>query len=156
MFSPAHPRLIRLLPWLAPAVVVAAITVLPFLLWNPGEFIHSVLLVQAYQPFRTDSVGVAGLLARMGLWETPTWVAFAGGGIALLAATSRAPRTPAGFAGAAAVFFFVFFLLSKQAFMNYYYLVLVALACAVGGAIIARRATDDQHSQSAEGRILEQ
>jgi hypothetical protein len=75
--------------------------------------------------------------------------------MALLAVTSRAPRTPAGFAGATAVFFFVFFLLSKQAFMNYYYLVLVALACAVGGAMIARGAGHGVHAESAEERSLE-
>lgn len=119
-------------------IAVAAATVLPFLLWNPAEFIHSVVLLQAYQPFRPDSVSIPGLLARLDLIVLPAWIAFLGGGAALLAVSRWAPRTPAGFAGATAIFFFVFFLLSKQAFMNYYYLVLVAVSCAVAATASAR------------------
>ncbi len=119
-------------------IAVAAATVLPFLLWNPAEFIHSVVLLQAYQPFRPDSASIPGLLARLGLIVLPVWIAFLGGGAALLAVSRWAPRTPAGFAGATAIFLLVFFLLSKQAFMNYYYLVMVAVSCAVAAGPTVR------------------
>ena len=130
-------RSVGAIPMILVAAAVAGATILPFLLWNPGEFIHSVVLLQAYQPFRADSVGIAGAIARMGGWEIPAWTAFGGSAIALALATKMAPRTPAGFAGATALFFLVFFLLSKQAFMNYYYVVFVALACSVAAAATA-------------------
>lgn len=125
-------------------LTIAALTIVPFLLWNPQELIHSTLLLQAYQPFRPDSVSIPGLVARAGLGVTPTWVAFASGGVVLLAVSRFSPRSPAGFAAATAVFFFAFFLLSKQAFMNYYYVVFVALCCTVaagaGTATVRRHA----------------
>ena len=112
-------------------VLVAGLTVLPFLLWAPGDFLFSVVFLQGLQPFRIDAASIPGLVARLGGPQLPAWIGFAAGGAAGALALWRAPRTPAGFSIAAGFAFLAFFLLSKQAFMNYYYLVLVLLACGI-------------------------
>ena len=113
------------------AVATASATVLPFLVWHPGDLLFSVVAVQAIQPLRLDSASIPGGLARMGLAVPPQWLAFVIAGLATTLLAFRAPRTPAGFSAAVAFLFILFFLFSKQAFGNYYFFPLAALACAV-------------------------
>jgi hypothetical protein len=119
------------------ALLVAAITAAPFLIWHPRDFLFDVVAVQAIQPLRTDSASVLGVLARMGIPVPGAWITFAMAGLALLLIAWRAPRTTAGYAGAVAFVFLVFFLFSKQAFGNYFLFPLGALACAVAATKVA-------------------
>jgi hypothetical protein len=45
---------------IAPLIVAAAI-ILPFLIWSPSHFTFDVIVLQALQPFREDSVSLPGL-----------------------------------------------------------------------------------------------
>ena len=112
------------------AVATAGVTILPFLLWNAGDVLFSVVAVQALQPLRLDSASIPGGLARMGFAIPPQWLAFVVAACAAALVAFRAPRTPAGFSAAVAFTFIAFFLFSKQAFGNYYFFPLAALVCA--------------------------
>jgi hypothetical protein len=105
--------------------VTAGIT-LPFLLWDPGNFWHSVVMLQILQPFRPESLSYLALVATGGT----TWLASVG----FLAAAAglglglwRQPHTPAGFAATCALAYLGFFAFNKQAFANYYYFALGVL-----------------------------
>lgn len=123
------------------AVLVAGSTILPFLLWHPGDLLFSVVVVQTLQPLRLDSASVPGALARLGWAAPPQWLAFLVAGVGILLVALRTPRTPAGLAAAVAFVFTLFFLFSKQAFGNYYFFPLVALVCAI--ALAAPTASGD-------------
>lgn len=126
----------------AVSILVAAISVLPFLAWSPGPFAFSVVWLQVLQPFRIDAASIPGLIARAGGPELPGWIAFVTGGVATGFALWRGRRSPAGFAAASAVVLLAFFLFSKQAFMNYYYFtfILLVFAVALSGRQIPREA----------------
>jgi hypothetical protein len=122
---------------IAPLIVAAAI-ILPFLIWSPSHFTFDVIVLQALQPFREDSVSLPGLLARAGGVQLPTWIAFVAAGAAIVLVARYARQTVAGLSGAAAFVFLVFFFLSKQAFMNYYFFAFVLLIFAVALATFDR------------------
>ena len=115
------------------AGLVAAVVSLPLALWAFRPFFYSVVLLQLYQPLRTDALSYAAALARSGL-PAPTWLAFAAILPALALALWRGARTPAGFAGGMALVYLAFFAVNKQAFCNYYFFALGALCCAVAVA----------------------
>ena len=109
---------------------IVTVTVVPFLLWNPGEFTWSVVELQFLQPFRDDS------LSFMAAWAAiagePTRVITAVVPLVLVAAASvaalyRTPTGAQGFSLAAGFTFLVAFAFSKQAFANYYVLVMALL-----------------------------
>lgn len=125
---------------------VALATILPFFLWNPGRFVHSVVVFHVLQPVRVDAVSIPGWLARADVATGPAWIAFFAAAFALMLVLRWAPRTPAGYAAGIAVVYLVFFLTSKQAFMNYYYFVLVALVAAVAATNAPRRLLNEDPS----------
>jgi hypothetical protein len=109
-------------------LVVAAIT-LPFVLWNPHEFIRAVVLWQLVQPFRRDALSYLNFIYdHNGNRIMPVWTPL----LAVIPATAlalwRLRRTPAAFAAAVTFINFAFFAFNKQAFCNYYYFV-IATAC---------------------------
>lgn len=112
-------------------VAVGIATVIPFVLWDAGEFLHSVLTVQLLQPFRLDAITIPALLARFEVPPTPSILGFLLGAITLLILVRFGPRTVAGFCYSVALFFLVFFVLNKHAFVNYYFFVMVVMACGV-------------------------
>ncbi len=118
------------------AIGVAALSLLPFLAWDPRSFVYSVGIVQLLQPFRIDSVSVPGLIARAGGPELSAAMAFLILGAVVALVAWRAPRTVFGFCAGGVVVFLAFFLSSKQAFMNYYFFaaVLATVAVAVTSA----------------------
>jgi uncharacterized membrane protein len=127
----------EVLAWLSRAALVIAVTVVPFFLWNPGEFIWSVVELQFEQPFRPDSVSFMALWAE--LFGQPGRLVTTLLPLVLVAAVSIAAlyRTPTGgqgFALAAALTMLLAFSFSKQAFTNYYILVvgLLFLGAAAG------------------------
>lgn len=117
-------------------LAVALITVLPFLAWDAGAFVHSTVTMHLLQPFRADSLSVPAVLVRAGMSEVPSIIGFVLAALALMFVVWRAARTPAGFCVAATVVLVVFFLFSKQAFMHYYFLPLAALASGIASATV--------------------
>lgn len=110
------------------AVGVAAVITVPFLLWNPAEFINSVLTFQVRQPYRPDALS---FLVRAKL--TWMWLPFAAllGAVALFTMMGR--RRQILFPAAVSASLLLFFCLNKQAFANYYYLVLAGMCIAAAG-----------------------
>jgi hypothetical protein len=134
-------RLLAIVP-----LAVAAGIVLPFLIWSPSHFIFDVVILQALQPFREDSVSLPGLLARAGGPQLPTWVAFLAAGAAIVLVARYGRQTVAGLSGGAAFVFLVFFFFSKQAFMNYYFFTFVLLIFAVALAKIETTTSQDEYA----------
>ena len=117
--------------WALKVLAAGAAVSLPLALWDISAFTKDVVTLQFHQPFRVDALTYPANAVRDGGSPWPSWVAFIAAGLAVGVSLLRAPRTPAGFAGAVALTYFGFFSLSKQAFCNYYYFVLGALCCAV-------------------------
>ena len=117
--------------WALKALAIGAAVSLPLALWNISAFTRDVVTLQIHQPFRLDALSYMANAVREGGRPWPASFAFIAAVLAVGLSLLRAPRTPAGFAGAVALTYFGFFAFSKQAFCNYYYFVLGALCCAV-------------------------
>ncbi|MFZ5468229.1 MAG: hypothetical protein ACOZIN_02230 [Myxococcota bacterium] len=115
------------------AATGAALT-LPFFLWDPKGFWHSVVALQFLQPFRGDALSYLGWHWHQTKEQLPSLVGFLAVVPASALALWRCPRTPAGFAAAVAFIYLVFFAFNKQAFCNYYYFVVGALCAAVAAS----------------------
>jgi hypothetical protein len=139
----------------AARVVGSALAVsVPLAVWSPIAFWDSVVRLQLRQPFRADSTSLLVWLVNRTGWPPPSvygWLPLAAGLLTACLLAWRAPRTPAGFAGAVGVTLLVTFMLSKQAFANYYYLALGALLIAAG-TWEARDPTDAPAAGSAPSR----
>lgn len=118
------------------ALAVAAAVTIPFVLWDPAGFWHSVVSLQLHEPFRADSLSVLSALARGG-WTVSGAAQTIAPLVALavgLAATVRwAPRSPSGFAVGLGFAYLLLFAFSKKAFCNYYFFVIGALAAGIAG-----------------------
>jgi hypothetical protein len=124
------------------AAAVAIGVTLPFLLWNPESFVRSVVLWQFRQPFRTDSLSYAVILAHWLGVQPGVWLSLLSAGAATWLAWRGAPRNAHGFAAAFALVMLALFATSKQAFCNYYFLVIGA-ACAAVAVSEAKREVSD-------------
>ena len=125
------------------AFCVAALTVVPFAIWNPTDFFRSVVVWQFLQPFRPDSLSFPALVFELGGYIIPWQFSFGGGLVACGIALWRGSRSAAGWAIAACFVYLVFFSLSKQAFCNYYFMVL-GLACLSAAASGAKEKKEAQ------------
>jgi uncharacterized membrane protein len=132
---------------LAKAVAVALAVSLPLVLWKPGAFLRSAVLLQFRQPFRDDALSALVPLVHAGAPRLlGTILPLALAPLAALLATARGRRTPAGFALAIAVTYLVFLAVNKQAFCNYYFFPLGALCAAI--AATEERAAAGSHPAS--------
>ena len=108
---------------------VAAASVVPFLLWNPGDFWRAIVEFQLIQPFRPDSLSLLVWLVNHG-WTSGRSASgvlpLAVGAAIAVAVAWRAKPGATSFAAALGLSLLGTVLLSKQAFVNYYYLVGVA------------------------------
>jgi hypothetical protein len=116
--------------------VAGAIVTLPFVLWSPRAFFHSLTALYV-GIMRADSISFLPPIARAyGLRASFAYPLLASlPAIALV--LWRAPRTPAGFAIGSALILTCVFAFHGQAFGNYYLLVVGAL-CAGVAALAAR------------------
>jgi len=118
-------------PFATRAVIAGFIVTAPFLLWNVRAFVDTVVLLQAKEPFRIDSLSLVSWAARAG-WGEASWVWALGSGIVALAvATWRSPNSVAGFCTSIALASLGFFTFGSKAFCNYYVFVIGALCCAI-------------------------
>ena len=123
--------------WLvAGALLLVAVTALPFVLWDPHAFFRSTVVFQLAQPFRSESLNFAALWAwaHQGAVPSTTLPMLGVLALATLVALIRCRPTPAGFAAAGALVILAVLAWSKQAHANYYDLVIGLLACAVAPA----------------------
>jgi hypothetical protein len=115
------------------AVAVALVMTLPLALVDVPAFVHDVVVIQVWQPFRFDALSFLALFAGHGV-QLPTALAFVALAALMALALLRVPRTPSGFALGVAVSFLSFFAFNKQAFCNYYYFVVGALCLAAAAS----------------------
>jgi hypothetical protein len=136
---------------LGAAVFLAALTALPFLIADPGGFVHSVALLQFAQPFRPDALSYLAPLTSVLPHTAAAAIPFAATALAIAWVLRTLPRTPAGFALAAGAVLLVFFACNKQAFCNYYHLVLATLCCAIAAWGTAERGGGEMPGGRGEG-----
>jgi hypothetical protein len=108
----------------ATAIIVAAVAMVPALIWSPVDAWRSLVAFHTSTPLRADSQNIAGVLVAYGWqWAPPAWAALllAAGA----AAASRPQRDRAACWHGAAIGLAVLFLFSRQAMPNYWYLVAV-------------------------------
>jgi len=112
-------------------VFAGTLVTVPFALWHVPSFIDSVVLLQAREPFRSDSLSYLSWAARQG-WDAGSmgW-AIAAACVALIVSGYRTPNTAAGFAGSLALSSFATFAFGSKAFCNYYFFVAGTLCCAI-------------------------
>jgi hypothetical protein len=119
------------------AAVGASALFLPFLVWDPGGFVRSLVTFQLVQPFRTDSLSWPAAWVSWGSPQLPPWPAFLLAAAVLVATLRRAVDVERALLSACAAWM-VFVLLNKQAFCNYYWLS-VGMLCAASALQGARR-----------------
>jgi hypothetical protein len=121
------------------AAIPAALTTLPFALWNLPEFLNSVVMFQVRQPFRKDALSYLNLFAIPDpiVW---TWVPFAALGVMVALALLAGRRGRLTFFLGVSLCLMVFFVLSKQAFSNYYFVVITSMCVAAAASEDARAA----------------
>jgi len=118
--------------FIAKAALAGTLVTLPFVLWDPHEFYHSVVELQFYQPFRDDALSLLAWYKHSHGVTPPVSLAFVGALVGSVLALWRLPRSAAGFAAGVALSVFLFVAFNKQAFCNYYFLVSGALLLAAG------------------------
>jgi hypothetical protein len=140
------------------ALVVPALSLVPFALWDFRELWSDLMLAQLSQPFRFDALSLLALWGRAG-GATPRALAllgFAAAGLVLVFALRRRPPLwQAALAGAAAFLWLV--LLNKQAFCNYFWLAdsLLAAVCALRWPEAERDPEATSLARGAAARIAE-
>jgi hypothetical protein len=116
------------------ATLATAIIVVPFLVWNPREFVHDVVVGLFRQPLRVDALSMLAIWGRMVGPEQVPHVAVLGAFVAAAIVVVWAPM-PAGNLGRAAcssgAAVIVFLFLNKLAFCNYYWLAFYLLCASV-------------------------
>jgi hypothetical protein len=123
---------------LARAALAAALVLVPFFVWDPRGFMHSVVEVHLAQPFRFDALSFTAWLANTSGVVVGSWLAFALLVPAYAFAWRFAPRGTAGFALASTFVLLVFVAFNKQAFANYFHAIV-----GVGLLTIAMRSRSD-------------
>ncbi len=125
-----------------PAFAVLIVTTLPFLIWSPTGFLHSVVRVHFLQPFRIDSLALPAAVARVIGSPPPELLVLAGQAAVVIGVVfvvlRRSPIGPHGFAVSSAAILLALIVFSKQAFPNYY---IVPIALLFSGAAACLPAT---------------
>ncbi len=133
----------KVVKMLAKASLVVAAVTLPFIAWNPHEFIRDVVQFQFVQPFRDDSLSYMVWIRNHngGHWPS-VWTPFLMLIPAIVIAIYRCERSPSGFAAAVTIICYTFFAFNKQAFCNYYYFVIGAALWSVAAMWPQSNASD--------------
>lgn len=118
------------------------IVTLPFFLWSPSAFWHSVVEVPIAHPFREDALNFLAWYKQTYGVLLPTFLGFAAALLMSVLSWLLVPRCSAGFAYSFASIFLFFVAFNRQAFCNYYFLIIAAF-CAVG-ALAAKQAPSKQ------------
>ena len=129
------------------ATACACITIVPFLLWNPYEFLRDIVFLQFKQPFRLDALSVLAAIARLrhvpSLPATALLPAFLVPWLIFIVAKPKPGRIDQ-IALTTAAGFITFIFLNKQSFHNYYWLAL-GLLCATCAASSTKTDVANDH-----------
>lgn len=117
------------------ALGFAAASLLPFFLWGPNDFLHSVVMLHLQQPFRAESLSYLAWLSAQGFGGLQAWTGFLAAIAVMAIALFRRARGPGIFALSLAVASMAFFAFNKQAFANYYFFVMGALCAALASGV---------------------
>jgi hypothetical protein len=110
-------------------VGVAAAVTAPFFLWNPREFVRSVVLFHLNQPFRPDAINYQVWYYNCFGQKAPAFAPFAAVLSAIGIGLWRCVRCPAGYAAAVTLVSLAFFAFNQESsFCNHYYFV-IATSC---------------------------
>ncbi len=122
------------------AAAVAAVTLIPFFVWNPPEFLRDIVFLQFRQPFRLDSLSLLAVIARQrhvtSLPASAMLPAFLVPWLIFIVAKPK-PGHIDQIASTTAAGFITFIFLNKQSFHNYYWLAL-GMLCAACAASTTR------------------
>jgi len=133
----------------ATALMVAAVTVVPALIWSPMDDVwRSLVAFHTSTPLRPDSQNIVGALAAAGWsWAPPVWLALllAAGAVAVVPFLRDRTACWRG----AAIGLAVLFLFSRQAMPNYWYL--VAVIALLGSISVERRSATLDPTQNRPG-----
>lgn len=113
--------------FLAKMAAAGLVVSLPLILWNVPAFMHDVVMLQVYQPFRGDALSFLAIYASKGHPPPSTAWAFVVPAASYALAFWRGGKGANGFAATTAMVMMLFFAFNKQAFCNYYYFVVGAL-----------------------------
>ena len=131
---PLQPR--RLIRITAIAFITGCIASLPLILWDVRAFLTANFDVADKAGFRTDAMSYLALFVntthRSLSGQAATVIGFSAATLAVVLATFRGKRTPAGYAVAVAFGHLLFFAFYKFAFCNYYYFLIAAMCTGIG------------------------
>jgi hypothetical protein len=117
----------------------ALLVTIPLAIRSPRSFAENVILLQAREPFRGDSLSYLSWLAANGWGRgTMAW-ALVAAMVASAIVMWRARATAAGFAAGLGFVCLVTFSFGSKAFVNYYFFVVAAACCSMAAA--PRRST---------------
>jgi hypothetical protein len=104
------------------AAACAALTVLPFLIWNAPATLDGMLFqMRAPVRPRLTSISIPGFLANYGSWNLPVWVSAAAQfAVSGALAAAGVGATVSGLFAGSALALLVTFILGWQGFVNYY------------------------------------
>lgn len=110
---------------IATGLVVAAVTLIPFVVADWHSFLRMGVLYNVVQPFRKDALSVFSLLARRwGLTPPPGWAILVGAVLTIATFLPQGRIKPIrGYLFAVTITMFGMFLFGSLAFINWYYLV---------------------------------
>lgn len=100
---------------------VALVIVLPFLVWNPGDFIHDVFIFHYANPPRYDALTLNSLVHSYFGFDIPAILVLPVVVLVVLVLFFTQSDDLSGFVSSIVILLLAVFLLSKQAFANYYY-----------------------------------
>ena len=122
------------------AAIGGAFVTLPFIIWDPDGFMHSVVWLQFRQPFRHDALSY---LAWINPSHPTRWIVvpFALAVLTAVTLLRMSIRRPMSFALALGLTMLPFFAFNKQAFFNYYFFILGCLCCAIAAEQVSDRQT---------------
>jgi hypothetical protein len=108
---------------------LAALTAVPFVVWDARAFADDVLWFQVHQPFRWSALSLAPVIAFLTGWKTSLLGPLAAA-LSMAIGWRHVPRDGFGLCLLASVTLLGWFLFAKQAFCNYYAFTGVVILCA--------------------------
>jgi hypothetical protein len=120
--------------WIIAAIILVSVINVPFLLWDPREFMRSLTGIVFEQNFRMDALTYLAWVAHLGGPRLPSLLGLLAAALASVVLIRRAPETPAGYAASVGIVNFVFFAFNIVDLTNHYYFVFGAFCCAIAAA----------------------
>jgi hypothetical protein len=112
--------------YLAVALAIAVLLILPWFLWSPSDFIDIVVLKHLARPTQSDSLTITSAVMQAFEWQTPPpalrLVMWAAAGVLIVLVCWRGPQRGAEVALGMGTVLLVFCVFHTQGYLNYFYL----------------------------------